>query len=302
MRDMTNQYEARITIQSNNRASPVDEYYHTDGNTYFEARQGSEFVLDLFNRSSERVAMIPAIDGLSTVDGQPAGLDSPGFVVEPWGSVRVPGWSKSEHSAAHFVFWDKENSYSNKTGRGKENVGVIGVLVFREKPRSNMFTPYPYDTFSVGSLPNSFPETQSWNGNESSGNSWGGLGGNIDSAGISVSNAVDTQNSILGSSASASSSTSATRSTRSTRRLTKGLTTSGAVQEAGTGHGRITEFNTTEVNFEKRDPKHPDAQVVIYYDTSRGLEKRGIVLKYKKNFAPDPFPSSPGYYNNTRKG
>lgn len=292
MRDMTNQYEARISINGNNSVTPVDEYYHSDGNTYFEARQGSEFTIQLNNHSSERVVMIPAIDGLCTIDGQPAGLNSPGFVVEPWSSVNVPGWSKSEHSAAHFVFWDKENSYSNKTGRGKENVGVIGILVFREKQLQNLFGSSP--NMSTFVIPPS--NLQVWNNNQQGGcqqGSWG-IGD------IGICNIVDTHNSATAtSSATASASASPYRSTRGTRRITP----SGVnLQEAGTGHGRITNFNTTQVDFDKRDPQHPDSQIVMYYDTSRGLERRGIVLKYKQNYAPDPFPSSPGYYSNTRKG
>jgi len=304
MRDMTNQYEARITIQGRSRpgASQVDEYYHTDGNTYFEARQGSEFVLDLFNHSNERVVMIPAIDGLGTIDGQPAGLESPGFVVDAWSSVQVPGWSKNEHSAAHFVFWDKTNSYSNKTGRGKENVGVIGVLVFREK--SQYFSPDPFPHIYNGDPTGQHPM---WNIGSTSGSSGdpklygsAGLNSSVESMSVSLDSIP-----LLGSDnvADVGSISSSAGPTRSVRRRIKSKSIKGdtSIQEAGTGHGRITQFNTTEVNFEKRDTDHPDAQIVLYYDTSRGLERRGIVLKYKKNFAPDPFPNSPGYHNNTRK-
>lgn len=42
----------------------------------------------------------------------------------------------------------------------------------------------------------------------------------------------------------------------------------------------------------RRDPKHPDATLVIYYDSVRGLEKRGIdVLKKRSKMNPDPFPN-----------
>ena len=246
MYDYSHQYTATVVV---NDKTEADEYYHTDGNTYIEARKGSEYTLVLNNGTGERVLMVPAIDGLSVIDGQPAGLDSPGYVVEPFQAVRITGWLKNNTQVARFVFWDKDNSYSNKTGRGTANTGVIGVLVFRERPK-----------------PVAFPKTISWSDTTRSGG-W---------------------------------STSAGGGTFSASAMPISANYTADVQEAGTGHGRLEAFSTQETAFEKRDPKHPDAQIVLYYDTSKGLERRGIQLRYKASYAPDPFPTAPNYVKNSR--
>jgi len=234
MFDYTHQYSARIVI---NDKTEADEYYHTDGNTYVEARKNSEYSLELANNSTEVVLMVPAIDGLSVIDGQPAGLSSPGYIVKPNSSMQITGWLKNNKEVARFVFWDKDKSYSNMTGRGTENTGVIGILIFREKP-----------------LDITFPKYVGWT-----------------------------------ASASASANTQLRASS-----------VSNSVNDTGTGHGRLEEFHTNQTFFEKRDPNHPDSQIVLYYDTSKGLERRGITLRYKSTYAPDPFPSSPGYIKKSR--
>lgn len=58
----------------------------------------------------------------------------------------------------------------------------------------------------------------------------------------------------------------------------------------GTGFGEKESFKTHEVTFEKRDPNHPDAMMAIYYDSEKGLAKRGIIVKTYDN-KPNPFPS-----------
>ena len=45
-------------------------------------------------------------------------------------------------------------------------------------------------------------------------------------------------------------------------------------------------------DFVKRDSANPDSFMTINYDSARGLEKRGIKLKYKTPHTNDPFPNS----------
>jgi hypothetical protein len=228
MFDYTHQYQMQLLV---NDRTLADEYAHTDGTTSVEARPGSEYSLMFRNNSLERIAVVPAIDGLSVIDGQPAGIDSPSYIVGAGGTLTIPGWSKSDKEVARFVFWDKNNSYAAQTGNGTHNTGVIGALVFRETPPSFLTTPMfaSAGDYSIRSL----------------------------------------------------------NSTAST-------------QDAGTGHGRLEQYSTTSVTFNKRDPKHPDAQIVLYYDTGKSLERKGITLRYKQNYAPDPFPTAPSYLKNTR--
>ena len=50
--------------------------------------------------------------------------------------------------------------------------------------------------------------------------------------------------------------------------------------------------------FVKRDANYPDGVMTMYYDSQRGLEKRGVKLKYKTPHVPDAFPVSRGLWNN----
>lgn len=233
MRDFTNQYELGVII--NNR--PVDEYPHTDGNTYIEGRSGSNYTIRVKNNSYERIAAILSVDGLSVLDGTDAGLDSKAYIVDPYSSIEVPGWTLNRSEVAQFKFGDVSNSYAPRMGKGTTNVGVIGLMVFREKIR--------YTTYNSSTR------------------------GNVQ---------------LLGSSWQATCDSFSTSSVGS-----MDIQQTSYTPEVGTEFGEVKNFNTNEVTFTKRDPNHPDAIVALYYDSARGLEKRGIYVGRKP--APSPFPT-----------
>lgn len=56
----------------------------------------------------------------------------------------------------------------------------------------------------------------------------------------------------------------------------------------------LQSFYTRSINkaekFIKRDPSYPDAVLSMYYDTAKGLEKKGIIISYRSS-APSAFPS-----------
>jgi hypothetical protein len=267
MFDYSRKYDLSIKV---NGKTIADEYYHTDGNTYIEARNGSEYELVLKNNTAKRVKFVLSVDGLSVLDGEPAGIDSKGYIVNAFQTANITGWLKNDNEVARFVFWDKENSYSNKTGKGNGNTGVIGALVFEEFVYDYKLRPFP--KWYEETIWHDGPRYQThgcWgNSTTTSGDV---LRGMADTASIgSVHDGVACSDTTL---------TSATQDTNP--------------QEAGTGHGRLEEFNTTSVSFTERDADNPDAKMVLYYDNSKGLEKRGIVLKYKPNYCPDPFPNNP---------
>lgn len=62
-----------------------------------------------------------------------------------------------------------------------------------------------------------------------------------------------------------------------------------SAQDMGTGFGKAQDFKTVEAKFEKRDPNHPDALMALYYDSAKGLARRGINVSLKHN--PSPFPT-----------
>lgn len=101
------------------------------GERWIAGDQGREFTVRLSNRSGERVLAVLSVDGVNAISGESADPSQTGYVLEPWQQIDVRGWRKSERQTAAFHFTLGERSYAARTGR-PQNVGVIGVAVFRE--------------------------------------------------------------------------------------------------------------------------------------------------------------------------
>lgn len=268
MFDFTKQWEARILINGR----PVTEYHHTDGNVYLEGRKGSEYELEIVNHSYERVLVVPAVDGLSVMDGKTAGIDSDGYVVNPKQSVRIPGWRLDQGNVARFVFGDVGRGYSAQSGQGTSNSGVIGFMVFRPKP---------VETLSP------FTVARYYSGNDQ----WDTMCDSFSAA--SVDSCFDDLAGGLECCASASLDAAPLRSATLSSPKVKSTITDYSMSptvnpELATGFGRKDNFSTVDVTFEKRDEHNPDAIMVMYYDSLRGLEKRGIVVR--REASPQAFP------------
>ena len=108
----------------------LPEYRH-HGQHWIPGTPGHRYSVRLTNTSSERVLVILSVDGVNAVSGQTADPSQAGYVLAPWQSTEVNGWRKSLDDVAQFVFTDLPDSYAARTGR-PDNVGVIGIAVFRE--------------------------------------------------------------------------------------------------------------------------------------------------------------------------
>jgi hypothetical protein len=108
----------------------VPQFGHR-GERWVAAEHGREFSVRLSNRSDERVLAVLSVDGVNAISGESADPAQTGYVLEPWQSIDVRGWRKSERQTAAFHFTLGERSYAARTGR-PQNVGVIGVAVYRE--------------------------------------------------------------------------------------------------------------------------------------------------------------------------
>ena len=94
---------------------------------------GHRYGVRLTNTSGERVLVVLSVDGVNAITGQTADPAQSGYVLEPWQSAEINGWRKSYRDVAAFVFTSLGDSYAARTGR-PDNVGTIGVAVFRERP------------------------------------------------------------------------------------------------------------------------------------------------------------------------
>lgn len=109
----------------------LKEYYH-EGNHFIEGRKKSSFEIVVRNSSPGKIKAIVSVDGLSVIDGKPAGSQSQGYVVEGYGETVIKGWRTSDTSVNEFYFSGVGKSYSSRVGEGNANVGVIGAMIFNE--------------------------------------------------------------------------------------------------------------------------------------------------------------------------
>lgn len=106
--------------------------YHHNGIVYVEGRKGSEYLIKVNNNSDNKIMAVVSVDGLSVLDGKAAGSSSPGYIIEPWQTQDIVGWTKNKRIANAFYFSSVPRSYSSRTGNDDRNVGVIGAMIFEE--------------------------------------------------------------------------------------------------------------------------------------------------------------------------
>lgn len=269
---LLNNFEIRVLV----KGRPINEYPH-NGKRFIEGRDGSNFEIEFINRTNVRVEAVLAVDGLSVIDGKDAGPQSSGYLVDAYGSVRIPGWKLTDEQVAAFVFSGKKQSYAQQSTGSARNTGVIGALVFAEKPVHRPI----HHTYGGGIMRGMTPMSGGWVGGDST-------GGPIIGASLSGIALGAVSNNMSYSTEVAAASASPT--------IAKGIAQPQQLnfveQTLGTGFGEATEFETTSVSFNRGELV---AQMVLYYDDSRGLRARGIVLDRRQprrvDVEPQAFPA-----------
>jgi hypothetical protein len=111
------------------------------GQTWVEGDDGDRFVVAIRNPTADRVEAVISVDGRDALTGRVANFRSQrGYIVPPFGTVRVDGFRQSLDSVATFRFTSPDGSYSARMGT-PENVGVIGVAFFKERTRDRLEVP-----------------------------------------------------------------------------------------------------------------------------------------------------------------
>jgi hypothetical protein len=120
-----------ITVVDRDSGQVLPEYA-ARGEAWIAGVPGHRYAVRLANHGGERVLVVLSVDGVNAVSGQTADPSQAGYVLGPWETAEIAGWRKSLDDIAQFVFTDLPDSYAARTGR-PDNVGVIGVAVFRER-------------------------------------------------------------------------------------------------------------------------------------------------------------------------
>ena len=119
----------------------LPEYGHR-GQSWIAGVPGHRYSVKLTNTTGQRVLVVLSVDGVNAVTGQTASPSQAGYVLEPWETAEIAGWRKSLDDIAQFLFTDLPDSYAARTGR-PDNVGVIGIAVFRERQVRPVYAPLP---------------------------------------------------------------------------------------------------------------------------------------------------------------
>lgn len=121
--------DVQIFDRTAGRELPV--YWHA-GERHVAGEPGHEYEIRIRNRGHSRVLAVTSVDGVNVITGRTASPDQGGYVLDPYSRVEIDGWRKSMDEVAAFYFTSLPDSYAARTGR-PDNVGVIGVALFREK-------------------------------------------------------------------------------------------------------------------------------------------------------------------------
>lgn len=285
------QFEVRVKGRS------IKTYEH-EGKTFIEGRKGSDYTLHFYNNSSQRKKIVVSVDGLNIISGD--AVWQRGYVVEPWQTIDIPGWRVNSEKVAAFEFSSIKGSYNQQNDSGeKRNIGVIGCMVFNEKPKPQYYTNVHHWHY--------YPDTWLTGGMGVGG--LGRYGGTFSGSGslntVNLNNVNDGHYSSYNASGIAASATSTPdamlRSAKATAKSTMklGKLCSDDVsfrlrsapepepQSVGTGYGEEKSFKTTTVDYEFE--ANPVETLLIHYDDWNGLKQRGII-RTRSERKPQAFP------------
>jgi len=254
----------------------VSEYKH-DIDTYIEGRPGSEYELELVNKSYQDAEFVVSVDGLSINTGKAAGRTSSGYIVRGNSSVTIKGWLVDNNNAAKFKIGAKGKSYAAKSKEGSvTNAGVIGLQVFTQKPVIRHRVP---------EVPN-IPYDNHWFGATKLGNpSWSYTNNSSDASQLAARPEAISKSAIRSLNYTSGS-------------VAKGVTPpsdgsmSSFTSSVGTEFGEAAQFKTTTVSFERASDT-PVSSRAIYYGDKNDLNKLGIVLDWQRTtpVKPNAFPA-----------
>lgn len=118
---------------------------HSGGKRFVIGRKNKTYSLVVKNICKSRLELVMSVDGLDVLDGKSASTKKRGYIIQPGKTLTVKGFRKSSDAVAAFKFASVSSSYSNLSGKGTRNIGVIGMAVFTEKGRD----PWTYNSTEI---------------------------------------------------------------------------------------------------------------------------------------------------------
>lgn len=243
------------------RTLPI--HYH-DGRYYVVGKPGNEYQINLRNTSGNDVMTVVSVDGVNVISGETASWNQSGYVLDSYNATEIKGWRKNMKRIAAFYFTELPNSYAARTGR-PDNVGVIGIAVFRKKYEPEVYIqPEPRPFYGYADKDYDYRARRE---------------------------------SAVPSEAAKSAPPSASSGLASADNATRSMQSAPAQEmkeKLGTGHGRSERSQARYTTFE-RASSTPDEVISIYYDSYENLVAMGVIKRapavaspFPGQFVPDP--------------
>jgi hypothetical protein len=236
-----------LLTRGDGRVLPV---YEKDGRKWVVGTPGQEYAIRVCNTTGARVLAVMSVDGVNAVSGETASPSQAGYVLDAWQCAEINGWRKNLASIAAFYFTELPDSYAARTGR-PDNVGVIGVAFFRERPQ-----PVAWKDPPVRIAPNSAAEPSARQE---------AAGGNAADAGR-----LDAE--------------------RKSRSDFAAAQAPAPMAKIGTGHGRSESSYVQTTRFE-RESATPNETIAFNYDRRENLIAMGILPPSAVARSSNPFPA-----------
>jgi hypothetical protein len=225
--------------------------YPKDGRRWVVGTPGQEYGIRVCNTTGNRVLAVMSVDGVNVVSGETASPAQSGYVLSAHECADINGWRKNNSSTAAFYFTELPAAYAARTGR-PENVGVIGVAFFRERPQRITWKDAPA---RVAASPATEPAARQ------------------DAAEVSAAAEGRAENSAAARSEMAAAAPAPA-----------------PMAKIGTGHGR-REWSPVETTRFERESVTPNETVAINYDRRENLVAMGILQPPSLARSPNPFPN-----------
>jgi len=132
---------ADLTVYDRTEGRRLPVHWH-EGRAYVAGKPGNEYQISLRNNLGEDLLAVMSVDGVNILSGETADPSQGGYVLGARRTLDVQGWRKSLSQTAAFYFTARPDSYAARTGR-PDDVGVIGVALFRRKPQEVSSGPAP---------------------------------------------------------------------------------------------------------------------------------------------------------------
>lgn len=224
--------------------------YSKAGRRWVVGTPGQEYSVRVCNTTAGRMLAVISVDGVNAITGDTAAPSQSGYVLSAYECTDVGGWRKSMAHTAAFYFTELPDAYAARTGR-PENVGVVGVALFPEKPQPIAWR----DRLGIlqGEILGDAPAPRRDAGASGGAESRAGAAGN-------------------------------------SFRDEAAPMPSAPLAKLGTGHGRTEDSPTQMVRFERASAT-PAATLAIHYDRRENLIAMGILPPPVVARAPNPFPA-----------